>query len=188
MKTIGQLVQEAIDLSDRNLFEPAFVPVCDAINQTAQKIFEKESLPEPAYQKFIDQNWRLIAFTGIPSSETLPLNLPFRLRRAISSFNSLGVIKEMVVFIVRHTLATRRLPLDAGFNNVAKFELENDKLLFPQSLFFALLGSVVLHPVNKDETVPDKYWIQIRDFKMFISELWGRADLAERVMQLYSAS
>lgn len=181
MKTIGELLQEAIDLSDRNLFELAFVPVCEAVNQTAQKIFG-----EPAHQKFINQNWHLISFMAVLQAETLPLNLPFHLRRAISSFNSPNVMEEMVVFIVRHTLATHRLPLETAVNDVAKFEVKNDKLLLPRSLFFALLGSVVLHPVNKDETIPDKYWIHIWDFKMFISELWGRMDIAERVMQLYS--
>lgn len=189
MKTIGQLVQEAIDLSERDLYEMAFSPVCAAISQTAHKAFEKDAALEPAHQKFINQNWRLISFMGIPQMESsLPLNLPFRLRRAIPSFNAPNVIQELLVFTVRQTLATRRLPLEVGFNNIAVFAVENDKLLLPQSLFFALLGSVVLHPANKSETIPDKYWIHIWDFKMFISELWGRADLAERVMKIYLKS
>jgi hypothetical protein len=29
------------------------------------------------------------------------------------------------------------------------------------------------------------YWISISDFKMFISELFGRQDLAERIMKFY---
>lgn len=186
MKTIGQLVQEAIDLSGRNLFEPAFVPVCEAINETAQKIFADNQTPEPPHQKIINQNWQLISFMGIAPAETLPLNLPFRLRRAISSFNSPSVLTELIVFIVRQTLATRRTPPEIGFIDGIRFKIESDRLFLPQSLFFALLGSVVLHPANKNETIPDKYWLHIRDFKMFISELWGRADLAERVMQLYS--
>ena len=188
MKTIGELVRETIDLSDRNLIEGAFVPLCDALDQTAQKIYRAEDSPESEFQRFINENWRLISFMGIPQTETLPTNLPFGVRRAIASLNSPKVVEELVVFTVRQTLATRRLPLEIGFNNIAKYAVENDKFLFPESLFFALLGNVVLHPANKNETTDDKYWIHIWDFKMFISELWGRKDIAERVMKIYSKS
>lgn len=188
MKTIGELLQEALDLADRDLYESAFVPVCDALNQTAQKVFENDASSEPAYQRFIRDNWRLISFVGVLQKKSLPLNLPFGLRRAIASFNTPDLPEQLVIFLVRQTLATRRLPLETAFNNSTKFKIENDKLLLPRSLFYALLGINVLHPANKKETIPDNYWINIRDFKMFISELWGRADLAERVMKIYSKS
>ena len=188
MKTIGQLVQETLDSSDKKLHEIAFINVCEAIEQTAQKIFGNESLPEPAFQRFISRNWRLISFMGISDGAVLPLDLPFRLRRAVSSFNSPRITEEIVTFAVRQTLLTRRLPLEISFNETTMFIVENDKLLFPKSLLFALVGSVVLHPANKNELLPDKYWLSIWDFKMFISELWGRADLAERVMKIYSKS
>ena len=71
------------------------------------------------------------------------------------------------------------------YKNPFGTEIEKDKLMLPKSLLFALLGSVVFNPVNKDETVADRYWLNIWDFKMFISELWGRMDLAERVIKHY---
>lgn len=186
MKTIGELLQEALDLSDRNLYEAAFVPVCDALSQTAQKVFTNDNSGEPSYQKYIRENWRLISFIGVLQTKSLPLNLPFGLRRAIASFNTPDILEKLVISIVRQTLTTRHLPFETAFNNSAKFKVDNDKLLLPRSLFYALLGTSVLHPANKNETIPDNYWINIRDFKMFISELWGRADLAERVMKIYS--
>lgn len=185
MKSIGQLVEETINLSDRGIPEYAFLTACEALLLTAQKVYQGEELAEPEYQKFIRGNWRLISFMGIPSSDTIPANLPFGLRRAIPSFNIPNLIEELVIYAVRHTLSTRHMPLEIGFSKFGGIAVENEKLLFPKSLLFGILGSVIFNPVNKDEAVPAHYWINIWDFKMFTSELWGRMDLAERVMNLY---
>jgi hypothetical protein len=86
---------------------------------------------------------------------------------------------------VRQTLATRRLPFEIGFNKFGGIELEKDKLLFSKTMLFAVVGSVIFNPVNKNEQVADKYWLNVWDFKMFISELWGRDDLIRRIMATY---
>ena len=83
---------------------------------------------------------------------------------------------------MRQTLATTRLPIEIAFNRMGGVEVKDDKLLFPTSLIYGVLASVIFHPLNKDEKIPDSYWISVRSFKMFISELWGREDLAERIM------
>ena len=186
MPTIGELVQESMDLSDRGLLEQAFLPTCRALEATAKKEFEQGILPAPDYQEFIRNHWRLINFAGIPAMSSIPPDLPFRLRRAIPSFNVPNVLKEIIIFTVRQTLGTSRLPIEIAFNRMGGIEVKNDKLLLPTSLMFALLATVVFHPLNKDEKIPDRYWLNVRDFKMFVSELWGREDLSERIMNLYT--
>jgi hypothetical protein len=185
MKPNGQLVEEAINLSDRGIPEYAFFTACEALRQTAQLVYEGEPQPEPEFQKFIRDNWKLISFMGIPRTDVIPSNLPFGLRRAIPSLNTPNLAQEIIIYAVRHTLSTKRLPLEIGFSKFGGIMVENDQLLFPKSLLFAILSSVILNPVNKNEKCSENYWISIWDFKMFISELWGRMDLAERVMKLY---
>ncbi len=185
MKTVGQIVEESLQFCDGGSFEMAFVPACEALKQTAEKVYSETASAEPKFQQFIRGNWRLISFMGIPKTDSIPPNLPFSLRRAVPSFNIPNLMEEMIIFVVRQTLITHRLPFEIGFHKISSIKVEHDKLLFPRSLVFAILGSVIFHPSNKDEKLPDKYWMNIRDFKMFISELWGRADLAKRVMELY---
>ncbi|MEK7723969.1 MAG: hypothetical protein AAB336_06445 [Acidobacteriota bacterium] len=184
MKSIGQLVEETISVADRGLPEFAFYNACEALNQTAQMIYKDEELVEPAFQKFIRDNWRLISFMGFGGME-FPENLPFTLRRSVAALNMPFLAQEVVIYAVRHTLSTHQMPLGVGIAHVGHLRIENDKLLFPKNFLFAILGSVILNPINKNEEVADKFWISIWDFKMFISELWGRIDLAERVMNLY---
>jgi hypothetical protein len=184
MKSIGQLVEETITVADRGLPEFAFYNACEALNQTAQMIYKDEELVEPAFQKFIRDNWRLISFMGFSGME-FPENLPFTLRRSVPALNMPFLAQEIVIYTVRHTLSTHQMPLGVGISQMGHLRIENDKFLFPKNFLFAILGSVILNPINKDEKVPDKFWISILDFKMFISELWGRMDIAERVMNLY---
>ena len=185
MDKIGELVQQSIDLADRGLLELAFAPACKALKETAQRAFDENQLSSPDYQTYIRHHWKLIHFVGIPRGSTLPADLPFRLRRAVPSFNVPDIFQEIVIFAVRQTLQTSRIPIEIGFNKVGGIEVKDDKLLFPKILIFGLLESVIFDPINKDEQIPNRYWVNIWDFKMFVSELWGRQDLAERVMNLY---
>lgn len=184
MKSIGQLVEETITVADRGLPDFAFYTACEALKQTAEMVYKDEELVEPAFQKFIRDNWRLISFMGI-SGSNFPEDLPFTLRRSVPSLNMPFLAQEIVIYMVRHTLATHQMPLGVGFAQFGQIRIENEKLLFSKNLLYAILGSVILNPINKDEKAPEKFWISIWDFKMFISELWGRMDLAERVMNLY---
>lgn len=184
MKSIGQLVEETINVSDRGLPEFAFYHACEALNRTALATYKDEELTEPAFQKYIRDNWRLISFMALGGAD-FPENLPFTLRRSVASLQMPFVARDVIIHAVRHTLSTRQMPLDIGFTRFGQIKVENEKLLFSTNFLFAILGSVIFNPINKDEKVPDRFWISIWDFKMFISELWGRMDLAVRVMDLY---
>lgn len=185
METIGDLVKESIDFAEREIYDLAFVYACDALDRTARKEFTQENLPEPPFQMFIKHHWTLISFIGMRHNVSLPLELPFRLRRAIPTVTSFNMTGEMVIFAARQSLINRRLPPEMLLDRVFVTEIRDDKLLFPRGLIFGLLSSVVLHPLNKNEKIPDNYWLNLAEFKMFISELWGRDDLGKRIIKLY---
>lgn len=180
MKTTGELIREAIDLMNGGALEAAFVPMSAAIGETAKKTFETEN-----YQKFIKENWHLISFMALPRALPLPLNVPFGVKRIVPTFNSQHGAEEIILYAVRQTQATGRMPAGFGFNISDTFEIKQNKLLLPRSLLAGLLGVVIVQPANKNETIPDEYWMNIADFKMFISELWGRIDLAERIRKFH---
>lgn len=184
--TIGQNLQEAIDCFERGLFEMSFVAVCTAVAETVKKSQEKSELSENDLKGFIKSNWHLIAFTGLPRALPLPLSFPFALKRIVPQFNVHHGAEEIIVLIIRQTLAAGRLPAEVAFTSNGSFEVKNGKLLLPNTLIGGLLAVTIVQPINKNETIPDKYWINISDFKMFVSELWGRIDLAERIVNFYA--
>lgn len=185
MNTVGQFVQEAIDFVNSGSYSRAFPMAALAMRETIGKSLEKDEPSEDDFRRFIKQNWSLIVFMGMPRALPLPMNIPFGLKRIVPQFNVHHGAEEIVLLVLQQTLKFDRLPDGFAVNSTGAFEVKNGKLLLPIGLINGLLGSVIFHTVNKDETIGEKYWIGISDFKMFISELWGREDLAERIMKFY---
>ena len=185
MTTVGELVQEAVDLMNSGAYERSVPPTAAAIDLTVRKLTEKDTFSELECSRFIKDNWALITFMGMPRALPLELNIPFAFKKIMPSFNSLHGALEIVSLVVTETLKVRHMPPEFSFNSTGKFEIKKNKLLLPSGLVCGLLGSVIFHPTNKGEEIGEMYWISISDFKMFVSELFGRDDLAERIMRFY---
>jgi len=185
MKTVSELVQETIDFMDRGFYEKGFVSTSQAIAETAKKAYEKSELSNNDYQRFLKENWALISFMGLRRALPLPLNVPFGFKRIAPTFNVHHGAEGITLYVISQTLFFKKLPDTISVNTQSTFEIKNNQLILPRELVSGLIGSVIFHPSNKDETSPDKHWISISDFKMFVSELWGRRDLAERIMKFY---
>lgn len=183
--TIGEHIQEAIDYTDRALYSVAFVSACAALGETLKKAGEKEVLSEDDFRRFVRENWELISFMCIPRALPLPLNVPFGVKRIEPKFNVHHGAEEIILLVITKTIALGRLPDEFVFHAESGFEIREGKLHIPHTLVGGLLGIAVVHPANKDETISDKHWIHISDFKMFVSELWGRIDLAVRIRKFY---
>lgn len=183
--TVGENVREAVDFMERGLSELAFAKACAAIGETIRKTTGKPDLSEGDYHRFIRENWQLISFMSLPQALPLPLDIPFKLKRIVPKFNVLHSAEEIISLVVTQTLYTGKLPSEFAFNSNNFFEAKENKFFLPRTLPGGLLGIVIIQPVNKGETIPNKYWINIADFKMFTSELWGRIDLAERIMNFH---
>jgi hypothetical protein len=186
MATVGEAVQEAVDLMNSGAYERAVPPTAAAIDLTVRKINGKDAFSELDCGRFLKDNWDLITFMGMPRALPLPMNIPFALKQIIPTFNSLHGALEIITMVITETLKQRQMPAEFSFNWTGKFEVKNDKLLLPSGLVCGLLGSVIFHPLNKDETIGEMYWISISDFKMFVSELFGKQELADRIMRFYS--
>ena len=185
MEKVGEYVQEAVDFMNSGSFQRAVPLTALAIQATIRKAAEKDALSEDDFKRFLKQHWPLITFMGMPRALPLPMNVPFGLKRIVPQFNVHHGAEEIILLVLRETLKFNRFPAEFEFNSAGTFEIKNNKMLLPRGLVNGLLGSVIFHPVNRSETIGEKYWMNISDFKMFISELWGRRDLAERIMKFY---
>ena len=185
MTSVGEFVQEAIDLMNSGAYERAVPPTASAIDLTVQKINGKDSFSELDCGRFLKENWELITFMGMPRALPLAMSIPFAFKKIVPSFNSHHGALEIVSLLVTDTLKQRQMPPEFAFNSTGKFEIRNGRLLLPSGLVCGLLGSAIFHPSNKDEGIGDDYWISVSDFKMFVSELFGRDDLAARIMKFY---
>ncbi len=185
MSEIGEFVRSAIDWSGGGSYRPAYFDAARAVEATVAKTDGVVSAGEVSVARFIKTNWDLIAFMGMPRALPIPMKLPFEIKRVIPSFNVHHGAEEIVSTVVSETLLAGGLPDAFDVNSTGRFEVKGRRLMLPIGLLNGLLGSVIFNPVNVDETLEGDYWIAISDFKMFISELWGRRDLAERIINFY---
>lgn len=179
MKTVSEFVQEEIDFTDRGLFELALVSTCAAFELTAQK-----ASSDINYKKIVDENWWLISFVGFPHLTMPYLQLPIVIKEISLNPRNYS-LKEIVTFVLVHIIRNRKLPAGVNLSFDGKFEKQDGKLPIPNKLIFGLLGYVIFNPVNKGEIISDKYWLNVSGFKMFVSEFFGRVDLAERIVKFY---
>lgn len=184
MNQVGELIQETIEAMEGGATETAFAFACAALDATLKKSLETDVLSGGDYQKFIKRHWQLLAFMGLPRALPMPLNVDFRLKTLVHGFHINGA-EEMILHLVRQTAAMSRTPAQFKFHTGNVFESRGNQIFIPATLIGGLVGIVIFQPANKNQSVPDKYWINVSDFKMFVSEFWGRIDLAERIMNFY---
>lgn len=184
MKKVGELIQEAIETMEYGLTDIAFATACAALKTTLKKSLETEQLNNGDYYNFIKQHWQLLSFMSLSKALPMPLEINYKLRLILHGFNINGA-EELVLHLVRQTAMMGVTPAELNFQSDLAFEVRNNQIFVPAALIYGLISLVIIQPANKDESVPDKFWINISDFKMFISEFWGRIDLAERIMDFY---
>ncbi|HLM62559.1 MAG TPA: hypothetical protein VK308_17285 [Pyrinomonadaceae bacterium] len=184
MNQVGELIQETIEAMECGATDAAFAAACAAVEVTLKKSLETDALTGGDYQKFIKQHWQLLSFMGLPRALPMPLDVDFKLKGIVHGFHINGA-EELILHFVRQTAAMGRTPAQFKFHSGHAFEIRANQIYIPATLIGGLVGIVIFQPANKNQTVPDKYWINISDFKMFVSEFWGRIDLAERIMNFY---
>lgn len=185
MKQIGEIIQESLDLHGQGHPERAFAKACLAFQETIRKKTGKDELALVDYKTFIDEHWELLSFMAFPLINTPYLDQQFVIREISLNPRRSYTIKEIVVHLLTYTLRHGSPPSDMRFLAANKFDVSNGRLFIPSTLITGLLALAVVHPVNADGEIGDRYWISISDFKMFIDELWGRLDLAERIRKFH---
>lgn len=183
--SVGTLVKEAADLNEAGRSSEAFLKACEALRETTVKICGSEDPRLPELRNVVDEHWELIRFMSFPGIDSPYLDIPIVIREISLNPRRQYTIKEIVLHLVSQTLRSGAMPEGFGFTAAVHFEKKGQSLLIPVTLISGLLAFSVVHPVNESEEVPEKYWISISDFKMFISEFWGRMDLAVRIRKFY---
>ena len=166
----------------------ALTPACIALDVTAQRYTGAKRSSRGSYKKFIQDHLWLITYMGFPGLMATTVRVPFNHPDVKpDAAGSVGV-EDIIYHVIRCSLVhSDEKAAKIVWNKPIALGLDpSGNLVLSENLVWGLLGAVVFSPVNKNETIPDTYWLSVADFKMFISELWGRIDIAKRVVKLYT--
>jgi len=186
MVTIGDRIKEAIDYMSKGQIEHALTPICIALDLTAKKYAGKTKSSKSDYKKFISDYMWLISCMGLPGLITESIRIPFDHPDIKRDNRGFCGIEDIIYHVIRCELIHSTGP-DTKIKWSDSIILKGDEpgsLTLSNKFPWGLVGAIIFCPANKDESIDEYYWIQINDFKFFIQEVWGREDLAQRVIRM----
>jgi hypothetical protein len=166
----------------------ALTPACIALDITAQRHAGVRRSSRSTFKKFIQDYLWLITYVGFPGLMATTVRVPFSHPDLKPDAAGTVGAEDIIYHVIRCSLVhSDEAAMKVAWNKAIALGLDpTGKLILSENLIWGLLAAVVLSPVNKGETVPDTYWISVADFKMFVSEWWGRIDLAKRIVKMYT--
>lgn len=186
MIKIGDRVKEAIDYMSKGQIEHALTPTCIALDLTAKKVAGTNRSAKSDYKKLISDFMWLITYMGLPHMITNGIKVKFIHPDIISDANGYCGIEDIIYHAIRCGLI-HSTGIDQKIHwdeNMIIGSDDKGNLILSNKLIWGLLGAIIFCPANQDESIQEDYWISIDDFKFFIQEVWGRVDLAKRVIKI----
>jgi hypothetical protein len=171
--SIGKRVSEAIDKMQASDPEGALFAICAALEASAVKEFGKPG--RASYKDFVSQNLGLITNVAFGRGRILNLRLDYEHPQMKKSPDGVYPIEEILYHAVRCGLYhAAELPSSLRF--VAEQKIYSDKgaLVLPASFVFGLITAVIVAPVNAHESASRPSMLNLGDFPIPISHLWGR--------------
>ncbi len=130
----------------------------------------------------------LITYVGFPGLMASTVRVPFTHPDVKPDAAGTVGIEDILYHVIRCSLVhSDEKASRVMWNKAIALGLDQKgNLVLNQGLVWGLLSAIVFAPVNKAESIADSYWLQVGQFTMFISELWGRVDLAKRIVKFHT--
>lgn len=173
--SIGKRVSEAIDKMEANDPEGALFQICAAVEVTAQAEIGKPG--KGSFKAFIHQNLGLITRIASGRGSILNLHLKYDHPKVTKTPEGLVSIQEIFYHVVRCGLYHEAgLPADLRFTDEGQYRVDQGILVVPSALIYGLVTAVVVSPANRNETARKELVLNLGNFPVPLSKLWGRRD------------
>ena len=171
---------------NKGQIEHALTPTCIALDLTAKKVAGKDRSAKSDYKNFVSSYMWLITYMGLPNVMANAVKVTFSHPDIKNDTSGCCGIEDIVYHVMRCGLL-HSTGLDSKIQWSEDVILGTDasgNLTISNKFIWGLIGSIVFCPENKSESIDETYWISIDNFKFFIQEVWGRVDLAKRVITM----
>jgi len=188
MISVGDRVKEAIDHMSQGRIPQALTPACIALDITSQRHAGAKRSGRALFKRFVQEYLWIITYVGFPGLMASTVRVPFVHPDVKPDAAGTVGIEDIIYHVVRCSLIhSDEKAAKIVWNKAIALGLDQQgNLVLNQGLVWGLVSAVVFSPVNKGESVPEGYWLKVGQFTMFISELWGRVDLARRFVKFHT--
>lgn len=181
--SIAKRVAEAFGKMVQNDPEGALLPISSAVDATATKYYGRRG--RKSYKDFIHENLALITKVGF-GPMILNINIKYSHPDLETDHNGLCSIQDILYHVVRCGLAhSAELPSTLKFVNDNSIYNEGDTLVLPASLIYGLIAAVVVCPNNSNQSMPEKYGLELNGIQFIFNNWWGKKEELEN--QLFAS-
>jgi hypothetical protein len=178
---VGNSVRKAIDDWEAGELESSMLHTCNAIDGTAKKIYP-ELGSNARFTRFVRENYPILGPMGMPGINLEETRFPVNVERP----KALGGKPDLadVIFGIHRCSHGHGDELPDGFELIedargvprrTRCEIQRGAIRLSDRIIFGLIAVAVLSPINKDQTVPEGYYLTFgAATKLIINEWWGR--------------
>jgi len=178
---VGNSVRKAIDDWEHGELESAMLHACNAVDGTAKKLYPTDG-SNKRFTRLLRENYAILGPMGAPGIDLPETRFPVTVQRPKAPGGQPD-IADVIYGIHRCTHGHGdELPDGfaliqdaAGQNRITRMKVEKGKVRLSDRIIFGLLAVAILSPANKDQSVPDSYYLTFGEStKLIINDWWGR--------------
>jgi len=179
---VGHSIKKSIDEMISGDVDAAMLHACNAVDGTAGKIF-KNLGNQARFTRFLRENYHILGPMGAPGLPLLEQRFPVKVRKATTP-DGKPDMADLIYSVHRCThghgdelpdgFELRRDTL--GPNRITTLHFERGKVQLSDRMVYGLIAVAVLAPVNRDQDIPDGYYLTFGNSEeLYIHDWWGRA-------------
>jgi hypothetical protein len=179
---VGDSVRKAIADWQQGDLEPAMLHACNAIDGTAKKLHPGLG-SNTRFTQFLRANYWILGPMGLPGIDLLATRFPIRVAHPKAPGGQPDLAD--VIYGIHRCSHGHGEELPDGFaliadaagpSRITHFEISPGRVRLSDRIIFGLLAVAVLSPANKDQRVPDGYYLTFGASEpLQINDWWGRA-------------
>lgn len=188
---VGESIRKAIDDWEIGDDESAMLHACNAVDGTARKLYPSLHSNE-RFTRFLRDNYEILGPMGAPGIDLHETRFPVNVPKPKAAGGKPD-IADVIYGIHRCTHGHgEELPDGfelirdtAGPKRLTHLYIEKGKIRLSDRIIFGLIAVAILSSVNKDQSVPNGYYVTYGESeKLMINEWWGRANDFSSILAL----
>ncbi len=178
---VGNSVRKAIDDWELGELDAAMLHACNAIDGTAKKLYPCLG-SNARFTRFLRESYDILGPMGAPGIDLANTRWPVKVERPKAQGGKPDFAD--VIYGIHRCSHGHGDELPNGFELLrdaggpprqTRMRVEKGKVQMSDRVIFGLLTVAVMSPINRDQRVPDGYYLTFSQTKLPINEWWGRA-------------
>jgi hypothetical protein len=181
---VGDSVRIAIDDWESGKVDAAMLHACNAIDGTAKKVYPDLKGSNARFTQLLRENYSILGPMGMPGINLIETRFPVKVERPKASGGKPDLAD--VIYGIHRCSHGHGDELPNGFelipdargpSGLTRAKIAKGTIQLSDRIIFGLIAVAVLSPANRDQSVPESYYLTFgaAEEKLIINEWWGRA-------------